>query len=168
MSFGVTGVIRTTASMAPASVDCSIVARNEEGRIRRRNPAAGIGATPEEIKAIVVMPGPGGLNEGQKLRVLLATGEAGQQRLQPIRVILGKSGIQAVVALSDAGKYVSVEVRPPAVSRAAGPRYVSCDACPEWPSVSAIPPARGEIPQRARRSSPDCRDQSRPRWSCGP
>ncbi len=34
MSFGVTGDIRTTASMAPASVDCSIVHRNEEGRIR--------------------------------------------------------------------------------------------------------------------------------------
>src|SRR5205807_2798259 len=45
-------------------------------------------------------------------RILLAPGEAGQQRLQPIRVILlGDSGIEAVVALSDAGKYVPVDVQ---------------------------------------------------------
>jgi murein DD-endopeptidase MepM/ murein hydrolase activator NlpD len=75
-----------------------------------------LGATPDEIKAITALLGPrgrdGGIKEGQKLRVLLAPGEPGQQRLQPIRVILlGESGIEAVVALSDIGKYVSVDVR---------------------------------------------------------
>src|SRR5207247_928088 len=73
------------------------------------------GATAEEIKAIAAVLGPrgrdGALKEGQKLRILLAPGEAGQ-RLQPIRVILlGDSGIEAVVALSDAGKYVPVDVQ---------------------------------------------------------
>jgi murein DD-endopeptidase MepM/ murein hydrolase activator NlpD len=75
-----------------------------------------LGATPDEIKAITALLGPrgrdGGIKEGQKLRVLLAPGEPGQQRLQPIRVILlGESGIEVVVALSDIGKYVSVDVR---------------------------------------------------------
>jgi murein DD-endopeptidase MepM/ murein hydrolase activator NlpD len=74
------------------------------------------GATPEEIKAIAVVLGPrgrdGALKEGQKLRILVAPGEAGQQRLQPIRVmLLGDSGIEAIVALSDAGKYVPVDVQ---------------------------------------------------------
>src|SRR5229473_1997561 len=74
------------------------------------------GATPEEVKAIAAVLGPrgrdGALKDGQKLRILLAPGEAGQQRLQPIRVILlGDSGIEAVVALSDAGKYVPVDVQ---------------------------------------------------------
>src|SRR5439155_1334036 len=73
------------------------------------------GATPEEIKAIAAVLGPrgrdGALKDGQKLRILVAPGEAGQ-RLQPIRVILlGDSGIEAVVALSDAGKYVAVDVQ---------------------------------------------------------
>ena len=74
------------------------------------------GATPEEVKAIAAVLGPrgrdGALKDGQKLRILVAPGEAGQQRLQPIRVILlGDSGIEAVVALSDAGKYVAVDVQ---------------------------------------------------------
>jgi murein DD-endopeptidase MepM/ murein hydrolase activator NlpD len=73
------------------------------------------GATPEEIKAITSILGPrgrdNGLKEGQKLRILMAPADAGH-RAQPIRVIVvGDSGIEAVVALSDTGKYVSVDIQ---------------------------------------------------------
>ncbi len=74
-----------------------------------------IGATPEEIKTIAGALGPrgrdGGLKEGQKLRILLApTGVP--QRLQPIRVIvLGENSVEAIVALSDKGKYVTPDVQ---------------------------------------------------------
>ncbi len=74
-----------------------------------------LGATPEEAKAIAGALGArgrdGGIKEGQKLRVLL-TPLGGGQRLQPIRVIVaGDTTIEAVVALSDTGKYVSVDVQ---------------------------------------------------------
>ena len=74
-----------------------------------------LGAMPEEIKAIASVLGPrgrdGGLKEGQKLRILLAATGA-TQRLQPIRVIVaGESAVEAIVALSDKGKYVSVDVQ---------------------------------------------------------
>jgi murein DD-endopeptidase MepM/ murein hydrolase activator NlpD len=74
-----------------------------------------LGATPEEIKAITSALGPrgrdGGLKEGQKLRVLLSPTGAGQ-RLQPIRVVVANdSSVEAVVALSDTGKYVAVDVQ---------------------------------------------------------
>jgi murein DD-endopeptidase MepM/ murein hydrolase activator NlpD len=74
----------------------------------------GLGATPDEIAAIVRVLGrrgrDGGIKEGQKLRVLLAPVPGGQ-RLQPIRVIVaGDTSIDAVVALSDSGKYVAVDV----------------------------------------------------------
>jgi murein DD-endopeptidase MepM/ murein hydrolase activator NlpD len=73
-----------------------------------------IGATPEEIAAIAQALGPrgrpGGLKEGQRLRILVAT-TLSASHLQPIRVIvMGESAIEAVVALSDLGKYVSVDV----------------------------------------------------------
>jgi murein DD-endopeptidase MepM/ murein hydrolase activator NlpD len=74
-----------------------------------------LGATPDEAKAIAGVLGTrgrdGGLREGQKLRVLLAP--AGKtQRMQPIRVIVaGENAVEAVVALSDMGKYVSVDVQ---------------------------------------------------------
>ena len=73
------------------------------------------GATPDEIAAIAKMLGPrgrdGGIKEGQKLRLLMAP-VPGSQRLQPIRVIVANdTSIDAVVALSDTGKYVSVDVR---------------------------------------------------------
>jgi murein DD-endopeptidase MepM/ murein hydrolase activator NlpD len=52
----------------------------------------------------------GGLKEGQKLRVLLTP--AGLGHMRPLRVIvLGESAIEAAAALSDAGKYVAVDVR---------------------------------------------------------
>jgi murein DD-endopeptidase MepM/ murein hydrolase activator NlpD len=74
-----------------------------------------LGATPADITAVVRVLGPrgleGGIKEGQKLRVLMAP-VLGGQRLQPIRVIVaGDTGIDAVVALADTGKYVSVDVK---------------------------------------------------------
>jgi len=73
-----------------------------------------IGATSEEIAAIAAAMGPrgrkDGLKEGQKLRILAASTPDGS-RQRPIRVIvMGDSAIEAVVALSDMGKYVSVDV----------------------------------------------------------
>jgi murein DD-endopeptidase MepM/ murein hydrolase activator NlpD len=74
-----------------------------------------LGATSDEIKAIAALFGQrgrdGNLKDGQKLRVLLAS--AGRtQRLQPVRVMLvGETAIEAVVALSDLGRYVAVDVQ---------------------------------------------------------
>ena len=75
-----------------------------------------LGATPEEIKAIAAVLGArsrdGNLKDGQKLRVLLSP-VRGTQRLQPVRVMLvgDSSAIEAVVALSDMGRYVNVDVQ---------------------------------------------------------
>jgi murein DD-endopeptidase MepM/ murein hydrolase activator NlpD len=74
-----------------------------------------LGATPEEIKAIAAVLGArardGGLKDGQKLRILLSP-VRGTQRLQPVRVMLvGDQSIEAVVALSDMGRYVNVDVQ---------------------------------------------------------
>jgi murein DD-endopeptidase MepM/ murein hydrolase activator NlpD len=73
------------------------------------------GATPEEAKSIATTLGArgrdGGLKEGQKLRILMAPAGPGQ-RLQPYRVIVANdSAVEAVVALSDLGKYVAVDVQ---------------------------------------------------------
>ena len=74
-----------------------------------------LGATPDEIKVIASVLGPrgrdGGIKEGQKLRILLtATGMP--PRPQPIRVIVnGENAVEAIVALSDKGKYVSADVQ---------------------------------------------------------
>jgi murein DD-endopeptidase MepM/ murein hydrolase activator NlpD len=75
-----------------------------------------LGATPPEIAAIAGLLGPrgrdGGLKEGQKLRVLLSPVSLAGQRLQPVRVtVIGDAGAEAVVALSDMGKYVPVDVQ---------------------------------------------------------
>jgi murein DD-endopeptidase MepM/ murein hydrolase activator NlpD len=74
-----------------------------------------LGATPEEIKAIAVVLGTrahdGNLKDGQKLRVLLSP-VRGTQRLQPVRIMLvSDQTIEAVVALSDLGRYVNVDVQ---------------------------------------------------------
>jgi murein DD-endopeptidase MepM/ murein hydrolase activator NlpD len=74
-----------------------------------------LGATGPDLNAISRVLGPrsfdGGIKEGQKLRVLMATAADGQ-RMQPIRVIIaGDSGIDAVIALADTGKYVAVDVK---------------------------------------------------------
>jgi len=73
-----------------------------------------LGATPEEIRAVTTVLGSrargGNLEEGQELRVLLSP-VGGTQRLQPVRVMLVRAGsVEAVVALSDLGRYVSVDV----------------------------------------------------------
>jgi murein DD-endopeptidase MepM/ murein hydrolase activator NlpD len=74
-----------------------------------------LGANAADIGAIVDVLGPrgrdGGIKEGQKLRILLSP-VPGTQQVRPIRVIVvGDSAIDAVVALSDTGKYVPVDVR---------------------------------------------------------
>jgi hypothetical protein len=70
------------------------------------------GASEEDIKAVGAVLGPrgrdGGLREGQKLRVLFAPDSG---RLRAMRVIVVGDAIEAVVALADTGKYVSVDVQ---------------------------------------------------------
>jgi murein DD-endopeptidase MepM/ murein hydrolase activator NlpD len=73
-----------------------------------------LGARPDDIKAVAGTLGPrgrdNGLKEGQKLRILLAALPGGTLQ-QPVRVIVAnESVVEAVVALSDLGKYVSVDV----------------------------------------------------------
>jgi len=74
-----------------------------------------LGALPEEIAAITQELGSygkeTGIKEGQKLRVLLSP-VPGSKRVQPVRVIVADdTAIDAAVALSDAGKYVQVDVK---------------------------------------------------------
>jgi murein DD-endopeptidase MepM/ murein hydrolase activator NlpD len=73
-----------------------------------------LGALPQEIRAIASALGfrgrDNGLKEGQRLRILM-TPVAGSTRLQPARVIVANdAAIEAVIALSDLGRYVSVDV----------------------------------------------------------
>jgi murein DD-endopeptidase MepM/ murein hydrolase activator NlpD len=72
-----------------------------------------VGASAEDIRALTAVLGArgrdGGLREGQKLRILFAP-DGG--RLRVVRVVVaGDSAVEAVVALSDVGKYVSVDVQ---------------------------------------------------------
>ncbi|MPZ56475.1 MAG: peptidoglycan DD-metalloendopeptidase family protein [Rhizobiales bacterium] len=74
-----------------------------------------LGATPDEAKAIVALLGPHGLGgelrDGHKLRILLSPADS-SRRLKPVRVIVaGDSAVEAVVAFSDAGRYVSVDLQ---------------------------------------------------------
>jgi murein DD-endopeptidase MepM/ murein hydrolase activator NlpD len=73
-----------------------------------------LGASQDDIDAITKVLTRGrdaALKEGQKLRVLLSP-VPGTKQVQPVRVIIaGDSSIDAVVALSDMGKYVPVDVR---------------------------------------------------------
>jgi murein DD-endopeptidase MepM/ murein hydrolase activator NlpD len=74
-----------------------------------------LGATPDEIRAITGVLGArgrdGGLREGQKLRLLFAAADGGQRQRVVRLVVVGDSAVEAVVALSDTGKYVSVDVQ---------------------------------------------------------
>lgn len=76
---------------------------------------AELGATANEIKEITAALGArgrdGALKEGQKLRILLrASGMP--PRPQPIRVIIsGENAVEAIVALSEKGRYVAPDVR---------------------------------------------------------
>ena len=72
------------------------------------------GASPEEIKAIAAQLGArgrdGGLKEGQKLRILMMPPGPGRKP-QAVRVVVAnENAAEAVVALSDLGKYVNVDV----------------------------------------------------------
>jgi murein DD-endopeptidase MepM/ murein hydrolase activator NlpD len=74
-----------------------------------------IGATAEEVKAITTAFGVRGRDsspkDGYKLRVLLAPGTVAV-RLRPVRVVIATdTNVEAMVAWSDMGKYVAVDVR---------------------------------------------------------
>ena len=73
-----------------------------------------LGARPEDIGVVTQVLGrgrDGALKEGQKVRVMLVPVK-GSQKSQPIRVVVASDSIiEAVVALSDAGRYVPVDVR---------------------------------------------------------
>jgi murein DD-endopeptidase MepM/ murein hydrolase activator NlpD len=74
-----------------------------------------LGATPDELKAITAAFGGRGRDnsprDGYKLRVLLAPGRD-VRRLQPVRVVIATDmAVEAMVAWSDKGKYVAVDVR---------------------------------------------------------
>jgi murein DD-endopeptidase MepM/ murein hydrolase activator NlpD len=75
-----------------------------------------LGATADDIKAIAGVLGPkgrdAGLKEGEKLRILMSPVPGGGGRLQAARLVLiGDTAVEAVVALSDMGKYVSVDAQ---------------------------------------------------------
>jgi len=107
----VTLFAKTRTSSAPDGSDRVIVAKKGDtvGSILRE-----LNAATDETKAILAALGPGGrdggvLKDGQKLRVLLAPVGLGHNR--PLRVIVvGDSGIEAAVALSDMSTYVPVDV----------------------------------------------------------
>ena len=74
-----------------------------------------LGARPDDIKAITAALGArgrdGGVRENHKLRVLLAPTDD-PKFVQPIRVVIANdSAIEAVVAWSDLGRYVQVDIR---------------------------------------------------------
>jgi len=95
------------------------VAANERTMFVKKGDSIGsilreLGALPDEIKAIAAALGSrgrdNGLKEGQRLRILLSS-VPGSQRQQPVRVIVANdTAIEAVIALSDLGRYVSVDV----------------------------------------------------------
>ncbi|MBI3434492.1 MAG: LysM peptidoglycan-binding domain-containing M23 family metallopeptidase [Proteobacteria bacterium] len=74
-----------------------------------------LGARPQEIARIATALGPlgrdDGLKEGQKLRVLIAPAAPGQPALPARVIVMSESVVEAVVALSDLGRYVSVDVQ---------------------------------------------------------
>ena len=74
------------------------------------------GATPDEVKAIAAKLGArgrdGGLKEGQKIRILMVPPGPAPPPAAAYRVIVANEAtIEAVVALSDIGKYVTVDVQ---------------------------------------------------------
>jgi len=71
------------------------------------------GASEEDIKSVSAVLGArgrdGGLRDGQKLRILFAP-DSGRLRAMRV-VVVGDNAIEAVVALADTGRYVSVDVQ---------------------------------------------------------
>jgi len=91
-----------------------VVKKNESASSILRD----VGASQEDIRQLTGVLGlrgrDGGLREGQKLRIMFAP-DGG--RLRVVRVIVvGDSAVEAVVALSDTGKYVAVDVQSMATS----------------------------------------------------
>jgi murein DD-endopeptidase MepM/ murein hydrolase activator NlpD len=75
-----------------------------------------LGAPADDIQAIVALLGAkgrdGALKDGEKVRVLMSPILGSDGRVQPARVmLLGDTAVEAVVALSDMGKYVPVDVQ---------------------------------------------------------
>jgi murein DD-endopeptidase MepM/ murein hydrolase activator NlpD len=73
-----------------------------------------LGTRPEDVKDVTTALGArgrdGALKEGQKLRILVDPSDP--KRLRPLRVVVASdSGVDAIVALSDMGKYVSIDVQ---------------------------------------------------------
>jgi len=90
---------------------------NERAIVVKKNESAtsilrDLGAPPDDIRALTAVLGArgrdGGLREGQKLRILFAP-DGG--RLRVVRVVVVGDAVEAVVALSDTGKYVAVDVQ---------------------------------------------------------
>jgi murein DD-endopeptidase MepM/ murein hydrolase activator NlpD len=74
-----------------------------------------LGTRPEDIKDVTAALGArgrdGGVKEGQKLRILLDL-TADAKRFRPLRIVVASdTGVDAIVALSDMGKYVSIDVQ---------------------------------------------------------
>ena len=89
--------------------------RAQEGRFCSARSCARLGATADEVKAITAAFGGRGKDssprDGYKLRVLLAPA-SDVVRLRPVRVIIAtEAAVEAMVAWSEMGKYVAVDVR---------------------------------------------------------
>jgi murein DD-endopeptidase MepM/ murein hydrolase activator NlpD len=73
-----------------------------------------LGSRPDDIKDVTTALGArgrdGGVKEGQKLRILIDPSDP--RRLRPLRVVVASdSGVDTIVALSELGKYVSIDVQ---------------------------------------------------------
>ena len=82
-----------------------------------------LGVRPEDIKDVTTALGPrgrdNGVKEGQRLRILLDPSDP--RRVRPLRLQVGSdSGIDAIVALSELGKYVSIDPQAAASAVARG------------------------------------------------
>ncbi len=107
----VTLLVKTAAQTTGGNERTVVVKKGDTIPLMLRD----LGASPEDIRAIFALLGQrareNGLKEGQKVRILMSPAGP-SQRMQPIRVmIIGEGGVEAVVALSDAGRYVSVDVQ---------------------------------------------------------
>jgi murein DD-endopeptidase MepM/ murein hydrolase activator NlpD len=111
-------IVPENITMLPKTASQANTAANEKLITAKKGDTVGsvlrdLGAAPAEIKAIIAVLGPiskdGALKEGEKLRVLTSS-VGGRQ--QPVRlIVMNDTAVEAVVALSDMGKYVSVDVQ---------------------------------------------------------
>ena len=111
-------VVAENITMLPKTASQASTVANEKLVAVKKGDTIGsilrdLGAAPTEIKAIAAVLGPfgkdGALKEGEKVRVLIS---ASSGRPQPVRVtLMNDTAVEAVVALSDMGKYVSVDVQ---------------------------------------------------------